>query len=796
MLSLEGQQLGNYDVIRRIRVGGMGAVYEGRQRTAFGRRVAIKVILGDYAADRDMRRRFAREARTIARLHHPHILPLIEFGVERDILFLVMPFIDGGTLTSFLRRTLPDLDEVAAIYQQLLDAVEYAHEQGLIHRDIKSSNVLLEERRNGPPYIYLADFGLVRTMRQAESSQAGKPIPLDQVPGTPHYMAPEQTRGIVTPLTDIYALGVLLYQLLTGELPYNDPDEVRVIQMHLQDAIPLPSLRDASIPAELDTVVHTAMAKQPKERYPTIAALREAFLAALKSREDEPQLESAQLQDDDLAADLEVEDAEDIFTAPPAPLRHVPEPLEIPAPAPHPQERYLPLPQAEPAVSDYEEQPAPRHPREESIPVALVRETRDRPRAGTGDRHRQRITEEPVLRATPRPTRRTHRTWILATAVVPLTLIALLLMPRVLGYSLFPVGFPVFGMPPVATIYITPQSRTIQDTYLLTASPQVKQPDLVAHTIPDRLLRQSTSASTTVQTTGTKSIAGAQARGTLTFINQGLQPVSLPAAFVLTTPSGVRVQLTQAVNVPPRGIDNGRASVPAVAVDPGTAGNIPAHAIDGNCCDDSLMVRNSTPFSGGIDPQTTHIVSQSDLDGAQKAQVAKLQQKLVQQFQQQLRTDEVMAGQPTYKITTSADKQVGDQANQVHITITMSGSVSVYNRAQAMNLASQLLLAQAVQTLDSNYQQQGDLVASPPAAQPGKDGIFYLSVPVHGVWVYTLSPHLTNQWLQSIRGATPDAALAYLNSRPGLAAVQIDLPFGADHLPDTIDNIKIVTIKR
>src|SRR6266699_1299128 len=225
MLSLEGQQLGNYDVIRRIRAGGMGAVYEGRQRTAFGRRVAIKVILGDYAADRDMRRRFAREARTVAGLHHPHILPLIEFGDEKGILYLVMPFIDGGTLTSYLRRYLPGLEDVSSLYQQLLDAVEYAHDQGLIHRDIKSSNVLLEERRSGSPYAYLADFGLVRTSRQAELEQAGKPIPLKQVPGTPHYMAPEQTQGIVTTASDIYALGVLLYQMLTGELPYDDPDQ-------------------------------------------------------------------------------------------------------------------------------------------------------------------------------------------------------------------------------------------------------------------------------------------------------------------------------------------------------------------------------------------------------------------------------------------------------------------------------------------------------------------------------------------------------------------------------------------
>src|SRR5712692_9745761 len=286
MLALEGKQLGNYDVIRRIRVGGMGAVYEGRQRTAFGRRVAIKVILGNYAADPDMRRRFEREARTVARLHHPHILPLIEFGEKQGLLYLVMPFIDGGTLTAFLSRTLPDLSEVTAIYLQLIEAVEYAHDEGLIHRDIKSSNVLLEPRRKRPPHVYLADFGLVRmvaTSRRTHLGQEGKPIPLDQVPGTPYYMAPEQTRGIVTVATDIYALGVLLYQMLVGELPYDDPDEIKVIQMHLHEPVPSPCDRDASIPVELGEVVRTAMAKRAEDRFRSVAELRSAFLAATEN---------------------------------------------------------------------------------------------------------------------------------------------------------------------------------------------------------------------------------------------------------------------------------------------------------------------------------------------------------------------------------------------------------------------------------------------------------------------------------------------------------------------------------
>nr|MBA2395463.1 serine/threonine protein kinase [Ktedonobacteraceae bacterium] len=586
MLSLEGKQLGNYDVIRRIRVGGMGAVYEGRQRTAFDRRVAIKVILGNYAEDRDMRRRFAREARTVARLHHPHILPLIEFGDEQGILYLVMPFIDGGTLTSYLRRSLPPLGEVAAIYQQLLDAVEYAHDEGLIHRDIKSSNVLLEMRRSGPPYVYLADFGLVRTLRQAEAEQEGKPIPLDQVPGTPHYMAPEQTRGIVTPQTDIYALGVLLYQLLTGDLPYNDPDDIRVIQMHLSAPIPQPSAFDSSIPIELDDVVSNAMAKRQDMRYKTVAELRRAFLAAINGpietvAEEEAQqtlpgsgnvvqrhLATSPLSDDDASAPNVL------------PRRLGSRALHpLPQPA-HPSAKLAPRVSADAKPRGTHNLNARdagvrnakgRNPGTRNLDARNIKgrnaafnnadaQTQNNTSRNTSTRHldpgaplvsaslanqslatrdldqnrhdidvrlfnpspaynstrttdnvqpRPRTTEEPI-----RPPRKRTHVALFAGIVVPAILLILLIMPRVLGISLFPAGFPLFGTPPVATILITEQSKAVQDKYVLTASPQVKAPDLNAHTIPALQLRSSLSAKRTAQTNGTKTIPGLQARGT------------------------------------------------------------------------------------------------------------------------------------------------------------------------------------------------------------------------------------------------------------------------------------------
>lgn len=798
MLSLEGKQLGNYDVIRRIRVGGMGAVYEGSQRTAFDRHVAIKVILGNYAADKDMRRRFAREARTIARLHHPHILPLIEFGDEQGILYLVMPFIEGGTLTSYLRRSFPDLSEVAAIYQQLLDAVEYAHDEGLIHRDIKSSNVLLEMRRSGPPYAYLADFGLVRTSRQAEMEQAGKPIPLDQVPGTPHYMAPEQTRGIVTTLTDIYAMGVLLYQMLTGELPYNDDDDIRVIEMHLHDPIPSPCDRDASLPHELGDVVRKAMAKRPEDRFKNIAELRTAFLAALNGP-------VVSIQEDELP--LSIEQAERNYVSPRRPAStpliedvpnlpkrsaslHLPTPLE--------PERF-PVHPASPSLTEMNvaSPPSPvASPRRlrnagNVAPASTVVRDRDRQRITESVRNKQRITEEPVKRK-----RKKSHLPLLTATIVPVVLLILLIMPRVLGVSFFPSGFPVFGTPPVASVYVTVQSKTIQDKYVLTASSSVLAPDLTAHTIPARILKNVLSGSQTVQTSGTKSIAGIQARGTLVFKNTSGNAISVPAQFVLTTASNIQVQTTQAIQVPPHQNDqDGMATVSAVAVLSGSAGNIAAHTLDGTCCNNGVVVRNPGPFVGGTDAQTLPVVAQSDLDGVKNALAPKLQSQLLQQFQHSLGTDEVLAGQPNYTIAVSSDSPVGTQTSQVQVAINVSATAISYNTNIAAHTAAQLLVREATQTLGNTYQLQGTPIVAPAiVVQQKTDGNLYLSISAHGIWSYLFTPEQLNQWRLTIKGATSPAALAYITAQTGVASVQIQLPFGADHLPASIDDIKIILV--
>ena len=813
MLSLEGKQLGNYTVTRRIRSGGMGAVYEGRQRSAFDRRVAIKVILGSYASDPEMRRRFAREAKTVARLHHPHILPLIEFGDEQGVLYLVMPFIEGGTLTGYLRRHLPEIHEVSAIFLQLLDAVEYAHEAGLIHRDIKSSNVLLEARRNGPPHAYLADFGLVRTippLDRQESQPGGRnpstpgvSIPLDQVPGTPHYMAPEQTRGIITPASDIYALGVLLYQMLIGELPYNDPDDVEVIKLHLYAPVPNPRDADASIPAELGTVVEQAMAKRADERFATIGDFREAFLAALTGPltafDDSP------FEDD--------EEEFEVYELPPRPLAteylpkspRVSQPLRLPQPepieftAPLPPAADQPVRLAAPAQGSHLRARPGKAADDGAHSTPRARNMHSRPNAPAVENDALMPTSPRRPPATPAQARKRGRRFNIALVVgiiVPVLLILLLLLPRVFGIALLPAGFPLLGAPPVARISLTVKTAQVRDTFLLTASPQATQEEVSAHIIPDRSATNSASGSRTVATSGQQESGGTRARGSLLFENSGLTQVSISANFTFTASNGVQVRLDNSIVVPAhtRGA-NGRATGQASAVEVGQSGNLAAETLHTTCCGDAVTVSNPSPFSGGSNASATHAVAQSDLDGVANALTSGLDQQALQAIDRQLRPGEVQAGTPNYHVSVTSNPAVGAVADQVTVTVSVSATALVYNMQAANDLARQLLTNEAAQSPGRAYGLRGSLhVSTPTVEQQGSAGQLYLSVSASGLWAYQISAQAEEQWKQAIKGASLPLAQSYLTTRAGILSAHIQLPFGTDHLPTNEAQIIFVIV--
>src|SRR5215469_1889072 len=265
MTGLEGTRLGAYELIKRIGKGGMAEVYLARQLTAFNREVAVKVIHANFTEDPSFGERFLREAQAITKLSHPNILPLIEFGEENGVLYLVMPLAREGTLRDLLKRRngpLP-LEEAIPLFTQMCDAVQYAHEQDIIHRDIKPQNVLLQSRT----HVLLGDFGIARDLAQTHITTTGAGI------GTVEYMAPEQALGQTDTRSDIYSLGVVLYQMLTGHVPYTGSTPFQVLMRHTSEPLPDPRQLNPNLPPDIVSVLQMALAKDPNQRFQSAQAL-------------------------------------------------------------------------------------------------------------------------------------------------------------------------------------------------------------------------------------------------------------------------------------------------------------------------------------------------------------------------------------------------------------------------------------------------------------------------------------------------------------------------------------------
>jgi len=270
----ELKKLGRYELRNVLGKGAMGVVYEGYD-PVLSRRVAIKTILKSVAFDDETEKsyaeRFAREAKAVARLNHPNIVQVHDFGVEDEIAYLVMEFIQGRELRSFFEaREKFETAETVRVMCELLEALDFAHEAGVIHRDIKPANVMLDGQRR----VKLTDFGVAR-IQDSERSAAGTMV------GTPAFMSPEQiSGGKIDRRTDIFSAGTVLYQLLTGAQPFKGEGAWTVAKQIMQDNPPAPSSVVVSVSPAFDAVVIKALAKEPVQRYGKArefaAALRDA----------------------------------------------------------------------------------------------------------------------------------------------------------------------------------------------------------------------------------------------------------------------------------------------------------------------------------------------------------------------------------------------------------------------------------------------------------------------------------------------------------------------------------------
>ncbi len=268
---LSGTILGGCKLTRVVGKGGMATVYYGVQLSV-DRPVAVKVLAPALARDPRTVKRFQREARIIARLEHPHIRTVYDFGHENNLLYIVMQWIEGGNLLDELQRGKMHPERAMALLQQIASALDYAHEQGVVHRDLKPSNILLDTRDNA----FLTDFGIAKIT--GESTAAGLTAP-QSVMGTPLYMAPEQWRGEpADERTDIYALGIIAYWMLVGQVPFTSETPQGLMYKHLHDPPPPPHQLNTHLPRAVADVLGRALAKDPRRRY---TRARE-FVQALK----------------------------------------------------------------------------------------------------------------------------------------------------------------------------------------------------------------------------------------------------------------------------------------------------------------------------------------------------------------------------------------------------------------------------------------------------------------------------------------------------------------------------------
>ncbi len=266
-----GRVIGTYKIEEKLGEGGMGAVYKGVD-TMLDREVAIKALRPELASQTAVVERFRSEAITLAKLHHPNIATLYSLFRQGDELYMVLEYVRGETLDEMMtRRGVLTADEVMPAFCQILDGINHAHTVGIIHRDIKPANIVVTD--NGTPKVL--DFGIARLLGTNRMTRAGSII------GTLEYMSPEQVKGLETDArSDTYALGMMLYEVLTGRTPFNTDNEFELMKLQTEDMPPNPRSINPNIPPAVEAAIMKAIQKDPDHRFQTAGGFREFLMDA------------------------------------------------------------------------------------------------------------------------------------------------------------------------------------------------------------------------------------------------------------------------------------------------------------------------------------------------------------------------------------------------------------------------------------------------------------------------------------------------------------------------------------
>ena len=297
MLS-KGQKINNrYEIVKNIGEGGMANVYLAND-TILDRKVAVKVLRGDLSSDDKFIRRFQREALSVSNLSHPNIVEVYDVGEEEGNHYIVMEYIEGKTLKQLLKkRESLTLTEVIDIMTQLTDGIAHAHESYIIHRDIKPQNIMIEDDGR----IKITDFGIAMALNATQLTQT------NSVMGSVHYLPPEQASGKSASIkSDIYSLGILMYELLTGSVPFKGDNAVEIALKHMKDKIPSIRKQDPSIPQSVENIILKAAAKNPRNRYDSAKEMHEDLIHCLEEEHANDKKITFEYPENDIDSDLPV----------------------------------------------------------------------------------------------------------------------------------------------------------------------------------------------------------------------------------------------------------------------------------------------------------------------------------------------------------------------------------------------------------------------------------------------------------------------------------------------------------
>ncbi|HEX6552914.1 MAG TPA: protein kinase [Ktedonobacteraceae bacterium] len=794
-----GQQIGHYRLVRLLGRGGFANVYLG-EHVHLKTEAAIKILQIRLAGNTI--EQFRSEAQTIASLVHPHIVRVLDFGEEDGIPYLVMDYAPGGTLrTRHPRGTRLPPGIIVSYVKQVAEALQYAHDKNLIHRDVKPENMLLGQNNN----LLLSDFGLVLVAQSSRSRS------MKEIAGTVPYMAPEQIQGKPSPASDQYALGIVVYEWLSGTPPFQGA-AFELFGQHLH-ASP-PSLREKipELPLPIEGVVMTALAKDPQQRFADMRTFASALERAYEGAQPTPP---------------------GISIVPTRPYQSLPptvveasrdqraEPTQIETPPGQslvPTVVNTPSGQSSPQSQAFSQVPKT----EMALPAIEGGQSAGGPPAG-------------------RPRSKAGRWWLAAVLVM----LVLLLIFGSIAYAMSGGFVPLVNKflggssgakgplaASSATITITPASKDLKNLYTISAV--TGTPGASQHQVQARTISTTESQSQTANATGTQAVPGVNATGEiLVFTNLS---ASYPAGSIFTGNSGVQVATDADVNLPDSA-GNDSMRVAAHAITAGSSGNIPAGDINqgsnavfscpiasGAMSDivgsnmpehvnlsmfmypkvpsggSTTVVCNPKAFTGGKDAYKQSVVQQVDVNNAYgdaKSLEPALDQKAQNSLHAGVQTNEQLISSPQCTSNFSYDHAVSDVAKRVTATITVTCTGEVYDQQGALAMASLWLKQDAARNPGSGYALVGKVLTNQTQAKVSNadQGTIAVSVTAEGVWVFQVSGAQKLALVKLVAGKKKGIVQSLLLQQQGVSKVDIKLVGGdVDIFPRNSGKITVVVL--